>query len=80
VKEVYSLILPETIKMIRQKAFLSQEAFASELKVSVSTINRWETGKVRPNLTAMKNIKQFCEKYSLSFEEVEREWFDYGKH
>jgi len=80
VKEVYSLMLPETIKMIRQKAFLSQEAFASELKVSVSTINRWETGKVRPNLTAMKNIKQFCEKYSLSFEEVEREWFDYGKH
>ncbi|HUM84359.1 MAG TPA: helix-turn-helix transcriptional regulator [Lachnospiraceae bacterium] len=73
-------MLPETIKMIRQKAFLSQEAFASELKVSVSTINRWETGKVRPNLTAMKNIKQFCEKYSLSFEEVEREWFDYGKH
>lgn len=73
-------MLPETIKMIRQKAFLPQEAFASELKVSVSTINRWETGKVRPNLTAMKNIKQFCEKYSLSYEEVEREWFDYGKH
>jgi DNA-binding transcriptional regulator YiaG len=80
VKEVYSLMLPETIKMIRQKVFLSQEAFASEIKVSVSTINRWETGKVRPNLTAMKNIKQFCEKYSLSFEEVEREWFDYGNH
>jgi len=73
-------MLPETIKMIRQKVFLSQEAFASEIKVSVSTINRWETGKVRPNLTAMKNIKQFCEKYSLSFEEVEREWFDYGNH
>jgi len=73
-------MLPKTIKMVRQKAFLSQESFASELKVSVSTINRWETGKVRPNLTAMKNIKQFCEKYNLSFEEIERDWFDYGKH
>lgn len=72
-KDVYSFMLSEKSKMIRQKAFLSQEAFASELMVSISTINRWETGKVRPNLTAMKNIKQFCEKYSLSFAEVERE-------
>ena len=68
-------MLSDIIKMTRQKAFLSQEEFASELKVSVSTINRWETGKVRPNLTAMKNLKQFCGKYELPYEEIEKEWF-----
>lgn len=70
-------MLPETIKITRQKAFLSQDAFANELKVSVSTINRWETGKVKPNLTAMKNLKDFCERYSLSYEDIEKEWFEF---
>ena len=75
-------MLAESIKKARQKAFLSQDAFANELHVSVSTINRWETGKVRPNLTAMKNIKLFCEKYFLPYEDIESEWFsmeDSGK-
>ena len=71
-------MLPETIKITRQKAFLSQDAFANELNVSVSTINRWETGKVKPNLTAMKNIKDFCERYSLSYEDIEKEWFEFA--
>lgn len=68
--------LGDEIKMVRQKAFLSQEAFSNELSVSVSTINRWETGKVKPNLTAMKKIKGFCEKYSLSYDEIENKWFN----
>lgn len=68
--------LSEALKITRQKAFLSQESFADELNVSVSTINRWETGKARPNLTALKNIKIFCEKHNLSYEDVEKEWFN----
>lgn len=51
--------LSETLRTIRQKAFLSQEEFAKELSVSASTINRWETGKVKPNLTALKKIEFF---------------------
>ena len=70
-------MLPETIKITRQKAFLSQDAFANELNVSASTINRWETGKVKPNLTAMKNLKDFCERHSLSCEDIEKEWFEF---
>lgn len=69
-------MLSETLKRTRQKAFLSQEEFATELKVSVSTINRWETGKVKPNLTAMKSIKSFCSVHELPYEEIEKEWFD----
>ncbi len=32
------------IKIIRQKALLSQVEFADALSVSFSTVNRWETG------------------------------------
>ena len=71
------MLLSEALKMTRQKAFLSQETFANELNVSVSTINRWETGKAKPNLTALKNIKIFCEKHNLPYRDVEKEWFSY---
>ena len=35
--------LGDELRKLRQRCFLSQEAFAKSLKVSVSTINRWET-------------------------------------
>lgn len=67
--------LSSVIKVTRQKAFMSQESFAKELGVSISTINRWETGKSKPNLTAMKELKNFCQNHSLSYEDIESEWF-----
>lgn len=66
--------LSDTIKETRQKLFMSQEDFASAIKVSVATINRWENGRSKPNLTAMKNIKIFCENNNLPFERLESEW------
>mgnify|MGYP004690623947 FL=1 len=69
-------MMSDTIKKLRQKLFLSQEEFAKELCVSVSTINRWETGKVKPNITAMKKIKNFCNKNNLKFDELESEWLN----
>lgn len=77
VQEDYIKMLSEIIKMTRQKAFLSQESFANELNVSVSTINRWETGKVKPNLTAMKSLKEFCSRHGLSYDVIEDEWFSH---
>ena len=70
--------LPEILKITRQKAFMTQEAFAKEINVTVATINRWENGRSRPNLTAMKNIKDFCAKYDLSYEKIEEEWFGHS--
>jgi len=69
----------QEIKNIRQHCFLSQEAFARELKVSFSSVNRWESGRSKPNLVAIKSIKDFCEAHSIDFTNLEREWFDYGK-
>ena len=66
--------LGETIKITRQKAFYTQEAFAKELNVALSTVNRWEMGKVRPNISAMKSIKEFCLKNNLPYDEIENKW------
>ena len=66
--------LSESIKNMRIKALLSQEELAAKLHVTVGTINRWENGKTRPTISAMKNIKEFCESSHLSFDEIESEW------
>ena len=69
----------EELKRTRQRAFLSQGAFAKEVNVSFSTVNRWESGKTKPNLIAMKNIKEFCEKNSIDFTNLEELWLLHGK-
>ena len=68
--------LGQAIAQIRKERGLTQEAFAKELGVTASTINRWEHGKAKPNLTAMKNLKQFCEKHKLQYESIEIEWLN----
>lgn len=64
----------EEIKRIRQKCFLSQEAFARELNVSFSSVNRWEGAKSKPNMAAMKKIKEFCESQNIDFSALEKAW------
>lgn len=66
--------LSEAIKDLRRKTFYSQEAFANILSVTVGTINRWENGKSRPNITAMKKLQSFCSEQNYSFEEIEQAW------
>ena len=66
--------LPEAIKNMRIKALLTQESLAEALHVSVGTINRWEKGKSKPNITAMKHIKEFCTDNGLPYAEIEAEW------
>lgn len=68
-----------SIKMLRERSLLTQEAFAKELGVSPATINRWETNKVRPNMSAMKAIKFFCEKNNFSYAEIESGWLTHPK-
>lgn len=58
----------EAIKKIRQDCFLSQEAFAKELGVAFTTVNRWETGKSKPTYKTMKLIDQFCQKNCINFD------------
>lgn len=55
------------IKIVRQTALLSQQAFAKELGVSFSTVNRWETGKTKPTYKAMQAINSFCQSHHIDY-------------
>ncbi len=78
-QEMAQMTYSEEIKIIRQKSLLSQEAFGRELGVSFSTINRWESGKSKPNISAMKKIKSFCDANNLDFKYLEQQWLQQGK-
>lgn len=58
----------EDIKRIRRKAFMTQEDFSKEIGVSFATVNRWETGKAKPNLKTMKLIDEYCKKNGIDFD------------
>ena len=58
----------DDIKTIRKKCFLSQDAFAKELGIAFSTVNRWETGKAKPNYKTMKLIDDFRKKKGINFD------------
>lgn len=66
--------LAHELKALRQREFLTQEAFAKEINVSCSSVIRWENGKTKPNLTAMKSIKNFCETHGAGYDRIESEW------
>lgn len=68
---------PKEIKKLRERGLLTQMEFAEIVGVTFSTVNRWEAGKTRPNIKAMKNIKAYCEKNNLPFEDVELAWLNY---
>ncbi len=68
------MTLGECIKVTRQKALLSQEEFAKELGVSLASVNRWECGKSRPNITAMKSVRLFCDTHELPYHDIEAAW------
>jgi putative transcriptional regulator len=50
---------PATIvRTLRQALGLTQEQFAAEIGVTVSTVNRWENGRTRPQPLAMRRITE----------------------
>lgn len=69
-----NMLFSDNIKIMRQRQFLSQAAFAKELEVSVSTVNRWEIGKSVPNLSTMKRIKEFCDRNNVNYVPIEESW------
>ncbi len=60
--------VPNEIKIIRQKALLSQTEFAEAISVSFATVNRWESGKTTPKMTTMRKIKAFCDENNISID------------
>ncbi len=68
---------PKEVKRIRQRSFLTQQDFADKIGVAFSTVNRWESGRAKPNLKAMKSINVFCLENNLPYETLEEEWLNF---
>ena len=67
----------EELKRTRERSFFTQQAFAAELNVAFSTVNRWEGGKARPNLSAMRKIKDFCATHDIEYSPLEEAWLNF---
>jgi putative transcriptional regulator len=59
-----TLIEPQQIKQIRERAHVSQPVFARYLNTSESTIQKWEAGTKRPSGMALK-LLAVVEKHGL---------------
>lgn len=62
------------IKNFRLSRLMNQTEFGNALGVSFTTVNRWENGKARPNIKAMKALKKYCKEYDLPYEPLEKSW------
>ncbi len=49
--------LTEQIKEIRKRLNLSQEEFAKKLRVSFTSVNRWENGQTKPSKLARHQLE-----------------------
>lgn len=70
------MALSDEIIYIRKKGLCTQVEFAERIGVSYSTVNRWENGKMDPNVSAMKRLKAYCDALNIEFESVEKAWMN----
>ena|GEM_PF-2344183 len=63
----------DEIKKIRQSCFLSQEAFAKEIRVSFSSVNRWEGGRtVKAKYDCHEKSERFLRISQYGFQQTPR--------
>lgn len=58
----------DTVKEIRKHLGVSQEELARELKISFTTINRWENGRGLPSPMARMRLAEYCAQNGISDE------------
>ena len=66
----------EILKNIRKELNLTQEQLARDLKVSFSTLNRWENSRSFPSRLARMRLQDYCTPRGVSAEiiaELERD-------
>ena len=68
--------LSEELKTIRLSQYLSQADFANKIGVSFVSVNRWENGKAKPNMKAMKSIIEFSKLNNIDSSKIEQLWKD----
>jgi transcriptional regulator with XRE-family HTH domain len=57
------------LRKLREGANLTQEQLSVRLKVSTSTLRRWENGDVEPAMTR-EQWQEFCEAVGIPFDKL----------
>ena len=60
------------IRTLRQKLRMTQEEFAHEIAVTVSTVNRWENAHAEPSKLAWKAIHELARRRGVNEEVLAR--------
>ena len=60
------------IRTLRQKLSMTQEEFAHEIAVTVSTVNRWENAHAEPSKLAWKAVHDLARKRGVNEDVVRR--------
>ena len=63
----------QAIFHLRESLGLTQMAFAKELGVSFTSVNRWENEVQKPSSLAVKMLKAYCKERGLAFVYEEEE-------
>jgi DNA-binding transcriptional regulator YiaG len=63
------------IRSLRHKLNMTQEEFAHEIAVTVSTVNRWENAHAEPSKLAWKAIQDLARKRGVSEDLLARSGF-----
>lgn len=58
------------IKKLRDKLIMTQEEFADLLGVSITSVNRWETGKHLPTTKVKRKIVELCKQNNVNMEDI----------
>ena len=66
------------VKELRTRLGLSQEKLAARLGVSLPTINRWEKGKAKPDILALRAVEQFVQKLGPEHSDLYKRHFGDG--
>ena len=61
----------DKVKRVRKSLYMSQEDMAKHLGVAFATVNRWESGKCKPNYSAQRAFAEFCKNRSIDLDALD---------
>ena len=62
----------DKIKTVRKNILMiSQEQMAKKLGVAFATVNRWESGRCKPNYSAQRAFAELCKSCNIDVDTLE---------
>ena len=61
----------DKVKSVRKKLYLSQDMLAKKLGVAFATVNRWESGRCKPNYSAQRAFAEFCKSNDIDVDSLD---------